>query len=238
MHYNETQWSEKTYGAFLDALKALADADYKAFHERLCKTSHAEILGVRTPESKRIAKEIGKGDSESFLRVCGDRYYEEILIKGFVLAMQKKPLAEKRTDIDAFVRQIDNWAVCDGFCAALKPKKSEYPYLYEMCCTYLQSAEEYTRRTAIVLMMDYLLSDEYIDRVFYNLQAVSCDCYYVHMAVAWCVSMCYVKYPDKTRAFLQSNVLDRETHNKAIQKCVESYRVTADDKASLRALKR
>lgn len=238
MLYSETQWNEKTYGAFSDELKALADADYKAFHERLCKTARAEILGVRTPDSKRIAKEIGKGDADAFLRVCGERYYEEILIKGYVLAGQKKPLSEKRADIDAFVSQIDNWAVCDGFCAALKPKKSEYPYLYEMCCAYLQTAGEYTRRTGIVLMMSYLLQDEYIDRVIAKLQTVSCDCYYVLMAVAWCVSMCFIKYPGKTLSLLTSHGLDRETHNKAIQKCVESYRVTERDKAYLRALKR
>ncbi len=190
------------------------------------------------PDTKRIAKEIAKGDADAFLALCGDTYYEELLIKGFVLGFQKKPLADKRENLDAFVLQIDNWAVCDGFCAALKPKQTEYPYLYDWCCVLLQTKGEYTRRTAIVLLMDYLLCDEYIDRVLEHLRAVHCDCYYVRMAVAWCLSMSFVQYREKTLALLMENAFDKETHNKAIQKCIDSYRVSAEDKAYLRTLKR
>ncbi|MGN0572001.1 MAG: DNA alkylation repair protein [Candidatus Fimenecus sp.] len=238
MFYSQMQWSADIYTLFLEDLHTLADSKYKAFHERLCKTAHAEILGVRTPDIKRVAKEIAKGDADGFLALCGDTYYEELLIKGFVLGFQKKPLSKKRENLDAFVLQIDNWAVCDGFCAALKPKQAEYPYLYDWCCSLLQTTGEYTRRTAIVLMMAYLLCDEYIDRVLECLQAVNCDCYYVHMAVAWCLSMCFVKYREKTLNLLTEHVFDKATHNKAIQKCIESYRVSDADKAYLRTLKR
>lgn len=165
MPYSNIQWSQETYNLFLNDLKDLADPKYKAFHERLCKTARAEILGVRTPDTKRIAKDIVKGDADTFLKFCGDTYYEELLIKGFVLGFQKKPLSKKRKNLDAFVLQIDNWAVCDGFCAALKPKQTEYACLYDWCCALLQTDGEYTRRTAIVLLMDYLLCDAYIDRV-------------------------------------------------------------------------
>ncbi len=238
MPYSNIQWSQETYNLFLTDLKDLADPKYKAFHERLCKTARAEILGVRTPDTKRIAKEIAKGDADTFLKFCGDTYYEELLIKGFVLGFQKKPLSKKRKNLDAFVLQIDNWAVCDGFCAALKPKPTEYACLYDWCCALLQTDGEYTRRTAIVLLMDYLLRDEYIDRVLVQLQTVPCDCYYVCMAVAWCLSMSFVKYREKTLALLLENAFDKETHNKAIQKCIDSFRVSAEDKAYLRTLKR
>lgn len=238
MVYKDQQWSADTYDLFLNDLQSLADPKYKTFHERLCKTSRAEILGVRTPDTKRIAKEIAKGDADNFLRICGDTYYEELLIKGFVLGFQKKTLANKRKDLDAFVLQIDNWAICDGFCAALKPKEAEYPYLYDWCCTLLQTKGEYTRRAAIVLLMDYLLCDAYIDRVLEILPTVNCDCYYVGMAVAWCLSMCFVKYKEKTLHLLERNIFDQDTHNKAIQKCIDSFRVSAEDKAYLRTLKR
>lgn len=239
MDYMNTNWTPETYSAFLADIKSLADPKYKAFHENLCKTSKAEILGVRSPESKRIAKAIAKGaDAEGFLALCGDTFYEELLIKGFVLAFLKRPLAEKREWIDRFVPQIDNWAVCDGFCAALKPKKSEYETLFSLCLDYLQKSGEYERRFAIVMMMDYLLEDAYIDRVFELLSAVNCDCYYVHMAVAWCISFCFIKYKEKTLAYLKTGALDTATHNKSIQKIVESNRVGADDKAYVRTLKR
>lgn len=238
MDYTNINWTPEAYAAFLADLKVLADPKYKAFHENLCKTSKAEILGVRSPDTKRIAKAIAKGaDAEGFLALCGDTFYEELLIKGLVLAFWKRPLAEKRVWIDRFVPQIDNWAVCDSFCAALKPKKCEYETLFSLCLDYLQKAGEYERRFAIVLMMDYLLEDEYIDRVFNLLPAVDCNCYYVHMAVAWCISFCFIRYKEKTLAFLKAGVLDTATHNKSIQKIIESNRVCAEDKLLVRSLK-
>lgn len=238
MQYETVRWDTTAYSSFLQDLQSHGDEQYKAFHSRLCKTAKAEILGVRTPETKRIAKAIAKGDAEGFLCLCGDTYYEELLMKGFVLGFWKQPFCVKFPYLDVFVRQIDNWAVCDGFCAALKPRTAEYGTLYDWCCSLLETDGEYTRRTAIVLMMEYLLCDEYIDRVLAHLQDVNCDCYYVHMAVAWCLSVCFVKYREKTISLLAANTLDRATHNKAIQKCIESYRVTDADKAYLRTYKR
>ena len=110
--------------------------------------------------------------------------------------------------------------------------------MYRLCLDYLAKTGEYERRAAIVLMMDHLVTEEYIDRIFKLLSDVQCDCYYVHMAVAWCVQVCFVKSKEKTLAFLQTNVLDTQTHNKAIQKITESNRVTKEDKAFVRTLKR
>lgn len=238
MSFTDTVWNSAEYENFLQTLKCLADPKYKAFHERLCKTSRAEILGVRSPETKRIAKEIAKGDAAGFLSLAGDTYYEELLIKGFVIAFLKAPLSDKRMQIDGFIPQIDNWAVCDSFCAALKPKRGEEEMLYRLCLDYLAKSGEYERRAAIVLLMDHLVTDEYIDRIFTLLASVQCDCYYVHMAVAWCVQVCFVKSKEKTLAFLKTNVLDVQTHNKAIQKIMESNRVTKEDKSLVRTMKR
>lgn len=238
MLFTDTVWNATEYESFLQVLKQLADPEYKAFHERLCKTSRAEILGVRSPETKRIAKEIAKGDAMGFLSVSGDTYYEELLIQGFVIAFLKRPLADKRIWIDRFIPKIDNWAVCDSFCAALKPKRGEETELFSLCLDYLQKSGEYERRAAIVLLMDHLVNEAYIDRIFELLKSVQCDCYYVHMAVAWCVSVCFIKDKEKTLAFLQTNVLDTATHNKSIQKITESNRVTKADKDLVRTLKR
>lgn len=238
MSFADTAWNPTEYTRFLQELKRLADPAYKLFHERLCKTSRAEILGVRSPETKRIAKDIAKGDAAGFLAVAGDTYYEELLIKGFVIAFLKAPIRDKRTLIDSFIPQIDNWAVCDSFCAALKPKRGEETYLFGLCTEYLQKSGEYERRAAIVLLMDHLATPEYIDRIFDLLKNVQCDCYYVHMAVAWCVSVCFIKEKEKTLAFLQTNVLDADTHNKSIQKITESNRVTKEDKFLVRTMKR
>lgn len=235
--YAQVLWTKEAYSAFLADLKSLADPGYKVFHEKLCTTASTEILGVRSPESKRIAKGISKGDAAGFLALCGDTYYEELLIKGFVLAYSKQSLAIKRPYIEAFLPQIDNWAICDSFCVALKPKKGEQEELFSMCQDFLQLPGEYDRRVAIVLMMSHLMNEAFYASIFKSLAGVCCDVYYVHMAVAWCVSVLYVHCKAETTAFLQSGALDVATHNKAIQKICESHRVDQADKVVLRTYK-
>ena len=236
--YAEILWNEETYAAFLAHLQSLADADYKAFQEGLCKTSASPILGVRTPELKRIAKEIARGDAEGFLRVCDSAYYETLLTKAFVIAFVRAPLAEKRGWIDDFVPQIDNWAICDSFSVALKPKKGETETMFDLCTAYLQKPGEYERRFALVLLLAHLITDDYIDRILLLLPTVPDDCYYVHMAIAWCVSVCFVQDREKTLDFLKAGTLSPKTHNQAIQKIVESNRVGKADKDLVRMLKR
>ena len=194
MSFTDTVWNAAEYADFLQTLKALADPAYKAFHERLCKTSRAEILGVRSPETKRIAKEIAKGDAAGFLQLAGDSYYEELLIKGFVIAFLKVPLVEKRPMIDEFIPQIDNWAVCDCFCAALKPKRGEEDVLYRLCLDYLAKTGEYERRAAIVLLMDHLVTEAYIDRIFKLLADVQCDYLGVIVPRCFCEQDYFIRF--------------------------------------------
>lgn len=140
MEYANTIWDESAYKALVAELKSLAEPGYKAFQERLCTTSKAEILGVRSPYVKKIAKSVAKGDVSGFLSVCENTYYEEVLLKAFVIAFWRCPLSEKWATVEAFVPQIDNWAVCDGFCAALKIRENEQAFLLEQCEKYSQKA--------------------------------------------------------------------------------------------------
>ena len=163
MEYANTNWNKSAYKALVAELKSLAEPGYKAFHERLCTTSKAEILGVRSPYVKKIAKSISKGDVPGFLSVCENTFYEEILLKAFVIAFWRRSLSEKWKTVEAFVPEIDNWAVCDGFCAALKVKASEQAFLLTQCENYSRKAGEYDRRFALVMLMDHLLTEPYLD---------------------------------------------------------------------------
>lgn len=238
MEYANTIWSKAAYKALAAELKSLAEPGYKAFHERLCTTSKAEILGVRSPYVKKTAKSIAKGDVLGFLSVCENTYYEEVLLKAFVIAFWRCPLFEKWATVEAFVPEIDNWAVCDGFCAALKVKESEQAFLLEQCKAYSRKAGEYERRFAIVMLMTHLLNETYLDEAFDILANVDCAPYYVSMAAAWCVSVLFVRNKEKTLAFLKTSALDDLTHRRAIQKIIESNRVTAEEKAFVRTLRR
>ncbi len=238
MEYANTIWDESAYKALVAELKSLAEPGYKAFQERLCTTSKAEILGVRSPYVKKIAKPVAKGDVSGFLSVCETTYYEEVLLKAFVIAFWRCPLSEKWATVEAFVPQIDNWAVCDGFCAALKIRENEQAFLLTQCEKYSQKAGEYDRRFALVMLMDHLLSEPYLDAAFEIVSKTDCAPYYVSMAAAWCVSVLFVRDKEKTLAFLKTSALDDQTHRRAIQKIVESNRVTAEDKALVRTLRR
>ena len=238
MEYANTIWNKSAYEALVAELKSLAEPGYKAFQERLCTTSKAEILGVRSPYVKKIAKSVAKGDVSGFLSVCETPITKKFCSKRLSLLFDSEIAREKWATVEAFVPQIDNWAVCDGFCAALKIREHEQAFLLEQCEKYSQKAGEYDRRFALVMLMDHLLSEPYLDAAFEIVAKTDCAPYYVSMAAAWCVSVLFVRDKEKTLAFLKTSALDNQTHRRAIQKIVESNRVTAEEKAFVRTLRR
>ena len=238
MEYANTIWNKSAYKTLLAELNSLAEPGYKAFQERLCTTSKAEILGVRSPYVKKIAKSVAKGDVSGFLSVCENTYYEEVLLKAFVIAFWRCPISGKWATVEAFVPKIDNWAVCDVFCSGIKDTKKHMTEMREFINGYLFSDKEYELRFAAVMLMDYYLCDEYILSTLNAYNNINHDGYYVKMAVAWGISTAFIKQREKTLDFLHNNNLDNFTFNKAIQKMRESYRVSAEDKEMLLKLKR
>ena len=134
--------------------------------------------------------------------------------------------------------QIDKWAVVDGFWAALKVKASEQALLLAQCENYSRKAGEYDRRFALVMLMDHLLTEPYLDTAFEIVAKTDCAPYYVSMAAAWCVSVLFVRDKEKTRAFLKTSALDNQTPRRALQKLVASNPVTARDRAFWHTLHR
>ena len=185
MELSKVQWNGRTYAEFRDYLLSFSDEKYRAFHSGLCKTSKYPIIGVRLPIMQKISSEIVKGKPLYFLMAASVQSYEEIMIRGLVTAKLNMPLAEKFVYIEEFLPYIDNWAVCDSFCTALKPKKNELYMLFEFCKEHAFSQNTYETRTAVVLMMRYLLTDEFGEDVISILENIDCTEYYVGMAVAW-----------------------------------------------------
>lgn len=220
-----------------ERLLELADENYQQFHSKLVPGTD-NVLGVRLPEQRKLAKEIAKGDWRGYLATAPEDYYEEIMLKGLVIGYAKADLAEILTYIADFVPKIANWAVCDTFCTNLKITKKHLPEVWAFLQPYLRSKKEFELRFGIVMLLGYYIQDEYIDRVLALLDSAKRDGYYVKMAVAWAVSICFVKYPDKTMAYLKENTLDNFTYNKALQKITESLRVDSATKALIRSMKR
>ena len=215
----------------------LADEKYRQFQMGLCPDTDG-IIGVRLPILRKLAKEIAKGDWRTYLKNGNNQYFEEIMLTGMVIGCVKTDMEEILKYVGEFVPQIDNWAVCDSFCAGLKFTKLNKSRVWDFLQPYLFSKEEFQIRFGVVMLLDYYIEDDYIDRILNIFNEINREDYYVKMAVAWAVSMCFVKYEVKTIHFLEENELDDFTYNKAIQKIIESLRVDQETKTKLKKMKR
>ena len=222
----------------LSRLKELSDESYKAFHSKLVPGFEDKILGVRAPLLRKFAKELAKEDWQSLFYEIGNDYYEQKLLKGFMICYAKTDIDTLLDYTEKFVPLIDNWAVCDMFCSSLKIANRHPEKAFGFIQKYLKSSKPFEIRFATVMLLDYYVNDSYIDTVLDKLDRIRNDDYYVKMAAAWAVSVCYVKYPEKTYSFLQSCQLDDFTFNKSLQKICESYRIGREDKAIIKAMKR
>lgn len=220
-----------------DKLFELSDDKFKTFHSRLCPNTD-NIIGVRLPLLRQLAKEIAKGDWRNFLSNSKEEYYEEILINGLVIAYAKCDVEERLNYIESFVPKIDNWAICDSFCNTLKFVNKNKEIMWEFIQPYLKSYNEFEIRFAVVIILNYYITEDYIDLVLKTLDNIKHDGYYVKMAVAWAISMCFVKFEEKTMAYLKDNSLDDFTYNKSLQKICESLRIDKNTKELIKSMKR
>lgn len=197
------------------------------------------MLGVRIPKLRNLAKEIATKDWEAYLQNAKDDTFEEVMLQGLILGyVKKRSLEDLLPHLDIFVKKINNWSVCDCVCAGLKIAKKEPEIMWEYLQKYFYSDKEFEIRFAVVMGMDYFMYDVYLEEYLKHLTRISHEGYYVKMAVAWGLSVAYVHYPDRMFMYFLESKLDDFTHNKAIQKIRESYRVSKEDKERLKSLKR
>lgn len=216
-----------------------SDEKYKKFSSALLPTTEQEkILGVRLPVLRKFAREIYKNSGTLFLQENNLQYFEEIMLQGMIIGLVKDDDKVIKKYIKNFITKIDNWSVCDSFCCGLKFVKGREENFLEFIKPYLHSKKEYEVRFAVVILLDYYICDKYIDTVLILLEQVKHEGYYAKMATAWAISMCYVKYPQKTFEFLKNTKLNSQTVNKAVQKITESLKVDSETKKKVISLKR
>ncbi|MCI8342793.1 MAG: DNA alkylation repair protein [Firmicutes bacterium] len=233
------KWDNEKYNEFVNGLYDLADEKYRTFQSRLVPEGLGKMIGVRTPHLKKAAKEIVKNtDWQSFLELAETSTHEEVLVQGLVIGFSKGDIQNRANCLKKFVPKVKNWAVCDMTVAAFKFKKDEADFMYNFIMPYTKSSAEYEVRFAIVFLMSHFIDEEHIDSVIDIYRSIKSDEYYINMAVAWGISMCFVKFPQKTMEFLNNNSLDDFTYNKALQKIIESDRVDTSVKNKMRSMKR
>lgn len=216
----------------------LSDKEYQKFSAALIPNCN-NMIGVRIPELRKYAKEIARGDYKEYLQNATEDTFEEVMLQGLVIGYIKCGVEERMNYIEKFIPKISDWSVNDVFCATLKFVNKNKDVMYKFLEKYVHSNQEFEQRFVAVMLMDYYLTDDYIDEVLQILDSLKNEGYYTKMGVAWAVATAYAKYPDKTMGYLISgNSLDKFTYNKALQKMIESYRVSDEDKIQLRKMKR
>jgi len=237
MDLNKEKWNAVSYCSFKQYLKSIAQKKNAQFSARIIPGAE-NILGVRVPMLRTAAKEIAKGDWAGFLIQAQDNTLEEVMIQGIIIGKANIKIEEViKMSID-YLPKINNWALCDCFCASLKivaKSKDEFLPFLKAC---LASDEQYTIRFAVVMLLNYYVEEKYICYILETLNNIHHDSYYIRMSVAWAISVCYNKFKNETIALLMENDLDDFTFNKAIDKITDSHRVPALEKNNLKKLKR
>ena len=217
-------------------LFALQDVKYRDFQVKLIPTVNPDtVIGVRTPELRKYAKQLNKSeDIEEFLTHLPHQYFDENQLHAFILS-EMKDYSECVDKVDRFLPFVDNWATCDQ----MSPKvfKKHRQKLLKEIKRWIRSEETYTIRFGIGMLMEHFL-DEDFDPAYPEMVAkIRSDEYYVNMMVAWYFATALAKQYKTVISYIEDQRLDVWTHNKAIQKSVESNRITPEQKMYLKSLK-
>lgn len=217
-------------------LFAMGDGGYREFSAKLTPNVAIEsIIGVRTPALRTYAKEIaGTDDARAFLRALPHEYYDENNLHGFLIE-RMKDFDETVEAIDRFLPYVDNWATCD-LCSPKvfrKHHKELLPYIER----WIDSGETYTVRFGIGMLLSNYLDEHFSVSYLERIASIRSDEYYINMMIAWFFATALAKQYEATLPYIEGRMLDGWTHNKAIQKAVESRRVTPSQKEYLRSLK-
>ena len=230
-------FSPQDCAALRRELESLADPAYKAFNESLLPGVET-AYGIRLPQMRQVAKTLLRQDPVGFLEHFQPNCYEETQLRGLVIGGMKLPWEEKRPLVEDFLPRIDNWAVCDTFCGSLKPRSvQDVSLMWEFLKPLYASDEEYKARFAAVMQLSHFVDAAHLEEGLGLLGQVRHPGYYAKMAVAWALSVWFVKFPQETESLLAQRAFDPWVQNKAIQKVRESRRVSKEDKDRLLSYK-
>ena len=229
-------WNKERYQNILDYFNSKRDLKYLDFNKKIVNSNYP-MIGVRTGDVKQLAKKVSKTDINSFLECKGNKYYEEILLEGFVIC-NIKDLELALYHLHNYLDKIDSWALCDSFASAFKIVSKNKDLVFEEIKKYVESDKEFTVRMGIVLLLNYYIEDKYIDNIFSIIDGIDREEYYIKMAISWLLSMCYIKYKDKTLHYLDNCKVSDFIYNKTISKICDSYQVDKSDKEVLKKMRR
>jgi 3-methyladenine DNA glycosylase AlkD len=215
------------------------DPKYKDFSLELNLYHKYKSIGVRIPVIRSLAKDLSKKYSLDYLiNNIDEEYYEEILLKGFIIGNYKNlTYDELIKHIDNHLPKVSDWSMCDTFVASLKITNKYKNELWKYLNNKLKSKNEYGVRFALVMILNYYIEEKYKDDIYKIIESVKLNTYYVKMANAWLLSYMIIEYFDESINFIKNTKMDSWTISKGITKAIESRRITELNKDKLRELR-
>ena len=214
----------------------MQDIKYREFQAKLMPTVDPEkMIGVRTPELRKYAKQLIKnGSASDFINELPHEYFDENQLHAFIIS-EMKDYEKCIAEVNRFLPYVDNWATCDQLSPKVFRKHKEE--LLGEIRKWIKSEESYTIRFGIGMLMQHFLDEDFKAEYPEMVSGVKSEEYYVNMMIAWYFATALAKQYEEVISFIQNNRLDKWTHNKAIQKSVESNRISPEQKEYLRSLK-
>ena len=231
----------KTVPEVQAVLRRLAEEEYRRFSSSLLPGVPCEILGVRLPRLRRLAADLAKGPWREYLawaEATPALAFEERMLQGMVIGAAPLSLTDALAHTRRFVPKINNWSVCDSFCAGLSIARKAPDAVWDFLRPYLKSAAAFEARFGLVMLLDYYVDPLHLEGIFSSVISLQSSGYYAQMAAAWLLSVCYVKFPEQTEPFLQNAPLDPWILQKTLQKIVESKRISNETREKIRRWKR
>ena len=215
-------------------LLSMEDKKYLKFNSKIILQKDYPMIGIRLPMIKDYAKELMK---ENRLPEFKDKYYEEIVLHGICIGRYRCDFSEKISLIDSFLPLINDWSICDSFVPTLKDIKKHLEEYYPYVKGYLKSDREFFQRFGFIVLLDYYRDEKYLKDIFGFIRKTKYNGYYSKMGAAWLLSYLFIAFYEETVRFISENKLDEFVLLKGIQKAIESYRISDENKAELKAIK-
>ena len=218
-----------------EKLRGISDLKYRDFQAKLIPNiAPSKIIGVRIPDIRKLAKQLNSDEAREFMRALPHKYLEEDILHGCLIS-SIKDYEQCIEEIERFLPYIDNWAVCDTISPkCLAKHKAELTPRIE---NWIGSEKTYTVRFGIGMLMRHYLDADFKSEYADMAAAVRSEEYYINMMIAWYFATALAKQWDAAVKYIEDRRLEKWTHNKAIQKACESYRITPEQKEYLKTLK-
>ncbi len=217
-------------------LFSLGEDKYREFTKKLTPTKY-EIIGIRVPQLRKLAKEIEKKYQTNYLDLVDYTYLEEVMIAFLILAN----IDDEEVFDKYFAKMkyyIDNWEICDIFCNSFQLPKINYSKYLKMALDLLNSEDEFIVRCGLIIILNHYIKEENLEKIFKKIEEIKVDKYYTNMGIAWLLCEIYISYPLQTEEYFQKTKINDFTMNKTISKIKESYRIDNESKKYLDRYKR